>query len=145
VRELAERGVLDGDRGEYLCRGNVGDVFMPATLQAMISARIDRLEPGSKRALGAASVIGSRFDPGLLDDLVVEPAITDLVGAELIEQVGFTPRTEYAFRHPLIRTVAYESQLKSDRADLHRQVANAIEARGSPDEDAALIAEHLEA
>ena len=50
-----------------------------------------------------------------------------------------------AFRHPLIRTVAYESQLKSDRADLHRRAATVIEARGSPDEDAALIAEHLEA
>ena len=51
------------------------------------------------------------------------------------------------FRHPLIRAVAYESQLKSDRAELHRRVAAAIEARDpdSADENAALIAEHLEA
>ena len=51
------------------------------------------------------------------------------------------------FHHPLIRTVAYESQLKSDRAELHRRVAAAIEARdpASADENAALIAEHLEA
>ncbi len=51
------------------------------------------------------------------------------------------------FHHPLIRTVAYESQLKSDRAELHRRLAAAIEARDpeSVDENAALIAEHLEA
>ena len=59
----------------------------------------------------------------------------------------FTPRAEYAFRHPLIRTVAYEAQLKSDRAQLHRGLAAAIEAREpeSADQNAALIAEHLEA
>jgi len=61
--------------------------------------------------------------------------------------VRFTPRAEYAFRHPLIRTVAYESQLKSDRARLHRTLAAAIESRDpeSSDQNAALIAEHLEA
>ena len=59
----------------------------------------------------------------------------------------FTPQPEYVFRHPLIRAVAYESQLKSDRARLHRRLAAAIEA-GEPesaDQNAALIAEHLEA
>jgi hypothetical protein len=67
------------------------------------------------------------------------------LGAELIDQVRFTPTPEYVFCHPLIRAVAYESQLKSDRAELHRRVAAAIETRGTPDSDAALIAEHLEA
>ena len=71
----------------------------------------------------------------------------DLVEAELIDQVRFTPRAEYAFRHPLIRTVAYESQLKSDRAQLHRRLAAAIESRDpdSVEGNAALIAEHLDA
>jgi hypothetical protein len=55
--------------------------------------------------------------------------------------VKFTPCAEYAFRHPLIRAVAYGSQLKSDRAQLHRRLAAAIEARASVDENAALIAE----
>ena len=59
----------------------------------------------------------------------------------------FTPRAEYAFRHPLIRTVAYESQLKSDRAVLHRLLAADIASREpeAADQNAALIAEHLEA
>jgi hypothetical protein len=61
--------------------------------------------------------------------------------------VRFTRGPEYVFHHPLIRTVAYESQLKSDRAELHRRLAAAIEARDpeSVDQNAALIAEHLEA
>ncbi len=71
--------------------------------------------------------------------------VESLVDAQLVEQVRFTPRAEYGFRHPLIRTVAYESQLKSDRAQLHRRLAEAIQSRGTADEDAALIAEHLEA
>jgi hypothetical protein len=67
--------------------------------------------------------------------------------AEFIDQVSFTSQPEYVFHHPLIRAVAYESQLKSDRAELHRRVAAAIEAREpeSIDENAALIADHLEA
>ncbi len=145
VREMAERGVLDGSRGQYVCRPTVGHVTVPPSLQATIAARVDRLRPHAKLTLGASSVIGSRFDTDLLSHLVVDPVLDELVEAELIDQVGFTPRAEYTFRHPIMRAVVYESQLKSDRAELHRRVANAIEARGSPDDDAALIAEHLEA
>ena len=120
---------------------------MPATLQATIAARIDRLSPAAKRTLSAAAVIGSRFDPGLLETLGIEPFLKDLVGGRLVDQVRFTRQPEYVFHHPLIRTVAYESQLKSDRAELHRRLAAVIEARSpaSADENAALIAEHLEA
>ena len=72
-------------------------------------------------------------------------AVHELVTAELIDQVGFTPRAEYAFRHPLIRAVAYESQLRADRAEQHRKLAATIQRLGSADENAALIAEHLTA
>ena len=57
----------------------------------------------------------------MLDALGIEPALSDLVSAELIDQTAFNPQPEYAFRHPLVRAVAYESQLKSDRAQLHRR------------------------
>jgi adenylate cyclase len=147
VRDLAERGAIRGTRGAYLLDGDVAEVSVPATLQAAIAARVDRLSPAAKRTLSAAAVIGSRFSPDLLDSLGIEPIIDELVKAELVDQVGFAPRAEYAFRHPLIRSVAYESQLKSDRARLHRRLAAAIEERepDSVDENAALIAEHLEA
>jgi hypothetical protein len=110
-------------------------------------AHIDRLDPKAKRTLGAAAVIGSRFGLDLLTALGVEPVVTDLVAAQLVDQVTFTRQAEYAFHHPLIRAVAYESQLKSDRSQLHRRVADAIEAREpeSTDQNAALIAEHLQA
>jgi len=146
VRELAERGVLNGDRGGYICGKDGAEVTVPATLQATIAARIDRLEPDAKKTLNAAAVIGSRFTPELLAAVGDDPALDELLKAEVVDQVRLTPSTEFAFRHPLIRAVAYESQLKSDRAELHRRLAAAIEAREPElaDQNAALIAEHLE-
>jgi class 3 adenylate cyclase len=147
VRELAERGVLRGNRGAYVSTADAGEVGVPATLQATIAARIDRLDSAAKRTLSAAAVIGSRFSRGLLETLGVDPALEDLLGGELIDQIRFTGQPEFVFHHPLICTVAYESQLKSDRAELHRRVAGAIESRdpAAADQNAALIAEHLQA
>jgi hypothetical protein len=147
TRDLAERGVLAGDRSAYVSTAGAGEVGVPATLQATIAARIDRLEPAAKRTLSAAAVIGARFSRALLETLGIEPVLVDLLGAELIDQIRFTGQPEYVFHHPLIRTVAYEAQLKSDRAQMHRRLATAIESRdqGSGDQSAALVAEHLEA
>jgi hypothetical protein len=147
VRELAERGVLRGEEGAYLSPAEIAAVSVPVTLQATIAARIDRLDPKAKRTLSTAAVVGSRFGLDLVTMLGVEPVVDDLVAARLIDQIGFTRQPEYVFHHPLIRTVAYESQLKSDRAELHRRVAAAIESRNpvAADENAALIAEHQEA
>jgi len=145
VRDLAERGAIDGARGSYQPHGNVDDVTVPATLQAVIAARVDRLSSAAKRTLNAAAVIGSRFSPELVSALGIDPVVDELVSGELIDQICFTPLVEYAFRHPLIRTVAYESQLKSSRAELHQRLADAVEQRGPADENAALIAEHLKA
>jgi hypothetical protein len=147
VRDLAERGVLSGLRSAYLSVADLAEVSMPPTVQATIAARIDRLHPDAKRTLSAAAVIGSRFSRGLLDTLGINALLHELVGGEFIDQVTFTREPEYVFHHPLIRTVAYESQLKSGRAELHRRLATTIEA-GEPesaDGNAALIAEHLEA
>jgi predicted ATPase len=147
VRELAERGVLTGDRGGYVCGSALAELSVPATLQATIAARIDRLHLAAKRTVSAAAVIGSHFGPDLLTSLGIDVALDEPIMAELIDQVEFTPSAVYAFRHPLVRTVAYESQLKSDRAETHRRLAAAIEESNpeSVDENAALIAEHLEA
>jgi adenylate cyclase len=144
VRELAARGVLDGERGGYICQMDGGEVTVPGTVQATIGARIDRLDPRAKRTLTAAAVIGLRFGTDLLTELGVEPVVDELVQAELIDQVRFNPTAEYAFHHPLIRAVAYEAQLKSDRSKWHGRLAAVIQSR-YPDENAALIAEHLEA
>jgi hypothetical protein len=147
VRELAERGVLRGVPGAYLSAAEVGDVSVPVTLQAAIAARIDRLDAAAKRTLNAAAVLGARFDLDRLAALGVDAVVDDLLAAQLIDQVRFTRRPQYVFHHPSIRTVAYERQLEPDRAELHRRVAAAIESRNplAGDENAALIAEHLEA
>lgn len=147
VKDLAERGVLHGQQGARRVVTDVAEITVPATLHATIASRIDRLEPAAKRMLCAAAVIGSRFGVDLLNELGIEPAIADLLDAQLIDQVRFTAQPEYAFHHPLIRAVAYESQLKSDRAHMHRRIAASIVrgSSGADDRRAAVIAEHLDA
>src|SRR6478736_3259577 len=82
VRELAERGVLRGKPGAYVSTAEAAEVSVPATLQATIAARIDRLDPQAKRTLSAAAVVGSRFSPDLLETLGIEPVLEDLVAAQ---------------------------------------------------------------
>jgi adenylate cyclase len=147
VRDLVDRGVLQGQRGAYTCEEDVADVAVPPTVQAAIAARIDRLTPEAKKTLNATAVIGLRFDEALLGALVDGAILAPLVDAELVDQVTFTSCPEFAFHHPLIRAVAYRSQLTSVRADLHRRLA--VLLRGEADseitgEQAALIAEHFE-
>ncbi|MFO7163547.1 MAG: adenylate/guanylate cyclase domain-containing protein [Mycolicibacterium hassiacum] len=139
VRDLAERGILRGSRGAYRCAYAVSDVAVPATLQAAIGARIDRLGTAAKRTLHAAAVIGAQFDSGMLTTLCPDPDIDPLLASDLVEKAG---RDVYAFRHPLIQKVAHDSQLRSDRAKLHRRLACAIE---QVDANAGLIATHWEA
>ncbi|WP_353612399.1 adenylate/guanylate cyclase domain-containing protein [Mycobacterium sp. 852002-51961_SCH5331710] len=115
IRDFVERGVLQGRRGSYASTAEAADVSVPATLQATIAARIDRLDPAAKRTLSAASVVGSRFGTELLRALDIEPRPAELLTAQLIDQVTFTDEPEFVFHHPLIRAVAYEAQLKSEQ------------------------------
>jgi class 3 adenylate cyclase len=146
VRDLAERGVLQGNPGAFVARAGASVTGVPATLQATIAARIDRLGDAPKNALNAAAVIGTRFTESRLGDLVGQLCVDELLAADMIEKCDCDGGVEYGFRHPLIRTVAYESQLRSDRARLHRRLAAMIErdGPGTPDENAALIATHHE-
>ena len=147
VRDLAERGVLRGELGAYVSttRGGRGERACHPAGDHRRAYRSSR--PTSETHAERSGGGRDRASPDLLTALGVEPVVDDLVAAQLIDQVRFTQQREYVFHHPLIRAVAYESQLKSDRARLHRRLAAAIEAREpeSADENAALIAEHLEA
>jgi adenylate cyclase len=150
VRDLAGRNVLSGSRGAYRLTGEVDEIGVPATVQAVLAARIDRLPVATKSILNAAAVIGSQFDIDALQALRPEVAsaqLAELVSAELIDQTEFVPRQRYCFSHPLVRTVAYESQLSANRVEAHRKLAAAIAARNpdDADEQATLIATHLEA
>ena len=129
VRDLSERDVLVGGRGCYLCAEPVAEVHVPRTLQAVIAARIDRLDPAAKRTLNAASVIGSRFTPEMLATLNIDAAFGDLTAAELVDQTAFNPRARVhipASTHPgsRIRIAAEirsravaQARCRGDRAD----------------------------
>ena len=91
VRELAQRGVLAAERGGYVCRADVAEVSVPATVQAAIAARIDRLSAPAKRTVNAAAVIGARFGAELLAALGIDAVFDELLAAELIDQVSSTP------------------------------------------------------
>lgn len=150
VRDLVGRGLLLGNRGDYRLIGDLDSIAVPATVQSVIAARIDRLTVPDKSILNAAAVIGSSFDLDVLHAVLADTESGDLrnlVSAELIDQVQFLPKPRYAFRHPLVRAVAYESQLTATRGDGHRRLAAAIEARNpsAVEENSALIAQHLEA
>ena len=147
VRDLAERGDLEGGPGAYVCPREVGDVQVPPTLQAAIGARIDRLTPAAKRTLNAAAVIGARFGAELLERLLDSTDLGPLIEAKLIDQIAIGDEVEYAFHHPLTQQVAYESQLKSARSDLHRRAAAIMQqaAAATTGEGAAMIATQLRA
>ena len=118
-------------------------MHVPPTLQAAIGARIDRLTPTAKRTLNAAAVIGARFRADLLERLLDNTDLTPLIEAELVDQVGIGEDAEYAFHHPLTQKVAYESQLKAARSELHRRAAAIMQQRhaAATGEGAAMIAD----
>jgi adenylate cyclase len=142
VRDLVERGELEGDPGAYVCLREVRDIHVPASLQGIIGARIDRLTATAKRTLHAAAVVGARFDSDLLESLLDSVDVAPLIEAELVEQVAATPHATYAFCHPLIQAVAYESQLKAGRSELHRRVAAVMQRThgGFTGQEAAIVA-----
>jgi class 3 adenylate cyclase/tetratricopeptide (TPR) repeat protein len=152
VQSLVETGVLVGARGAYRLGKSVEDVGLPATVQSVLAARIDRLPEREKRVLQTASVIGKNFSEPMLrrvaelGDGDLPAALHALMNAEFIYEEALYPHAEYAFRHPLTQEVAYRSQLGEQRARVHAAVARAIEEleKGKLGERAALLAYHWE-
>jgi class 3 adenylate cyclase/tetratricopeptide (TPR) repeat protein len=152
VRALVEDGSLEGERGAYRLVGPVEQASVPASVQAVLSARIDRLGEREKAVLQAAAVIGKEF-PGPvlaqvagLEPAALDQALRELVTAEFIFEQELYPEAIYAFKHPLTQEVAYGSQLGERRSAVHAAVARAI-AEQNPeraDEQAALLAQHWE-
>lgn len=153
VQSLVESGSLQGERSAYRLVAPVTDAAVPATVQAVLSARIDRLSQTDKAVLQAAAVIGPEFSELLLTQVSrlemaeLDDALHNLVSAEFVYQSELSPEAVYAFLHPLTREVAYSSQLAERRAAMHAEVASAISEQ-NPDrleELAALIAGHWQA
>ena len=133
VRTLVETQVLVGERRAYRLAKS-GDTWqIPATAQAIVAARIDRLAPEHKRLLQAASVVGKDVPFALLH-AITDMAEDDLRGglgrlqaAEFLYETSLFPDLEYTFRHALTHEVAYGSLLQDRRRALHAGIVRAIE------------------
>ena len=152
VRELAEAGYLEGDRGAHRLARPIEDAGVPVTVQAVLGARIDRLDAEAKRLLQVASVLGKEVgEEGLamaagLDPEAMERALAELISGGFLYEAEIYPQRLLAFRHPLTREVAYGTQLASQREATHAAAARAmieLSPADRHDEQAALIADHL--
>jgi len=152
VRSLVESGALVGSRGGYRLRSPVESLEVPTSVQAVLSARIDRLAEREKLLLQKAAVIGKEFAEPILARVAELPAadlahaLSALCQAEFIHQESLYPIAEYAFAHPLTQEVALGSQLQEQRRHTHAAVARALREvePGRVDENAALLAHHCE-
>lgn len=151
VQSLVEAGSLQGTRGAYRLVTSVDHLEVPATVQAVLAARIDRLTEREKRLLQVASVIGKDFPESLLSAVAELPtdelkaSLTALDRGEFVYQQAIYPTVEYTFKHPLTQEVALGSLLRERKRTLHAEVARAIEALGGDlDERAPLLAHHWE-
>ncbi len=152
VQALAENGHLSGSPGNYRLASELDGLVLPATVEAGLAARIDRLPVREKALVQTMSVIGTEVAGPLLravsdlDESELGAAVEALAGAQLIVQQGSADAYSCAFKHPLTQDVAYGSLLSEPRARAHQRVASAL-ASASPgelDEHAALVAHHWE-
>ena len=137
VRMLIEMEALSGKPGAYQLRQDVPTLDIPASVHAIIGARIDRLAPEAKRLLQCAAVIGNRFLFALLEAVAETPADTlrhslnALKEAEFVFERQLFPDLEYSFKHALTHEVTYGSILRDRRNALHRLIGETIESQYS--------------
>jgi tetratricopeptide (TPR) repeat protein len=145
VRALAETRVLVGERGAYRLARPLTDIHVPAAVQSILAARIDRLAPAEKRLLQSAAVIGKNVPIALLATIADERddelrrGLATLQAAEFLYEANLFPDAEYTFKHALTHEVAYGSLLGERRRLLHARIADAMAVVYSD-----RAAEHLE-
>jgi class 3 adenylate cyclase/tetratricopeptide (TPR) repeat protein len=134
VRALVETGVLVGEPGAYRLAQPVDSLQVPATVQAVLAARIDRLPPEAKHLLQTAAVIGTEVPVPLLQaiaeapDEIVQRSLAQLQAAEFLYETRLFPEREYTFKHALTHEVAYGSLLLERRRTLHARIVASLEA-----------------
>jgi tetratricopeptide (TPR) repeat protein len=133
VRTLVETKALVGERGAYRLAQSVDTIRVPASVQAILSSRIDRLPTEQKRLLETAAVIGKDFTFTLLAAIADKPeeelrdGLQQLQTAEFVYETNLFPDLEYTFKHALTHEVAYGSLLHERRRALHSQIVDAVE------------------
>jgi len=134
VRTLVDTGVLVKETGAYRLAKPLEGLQMPATVQAVLAARIDRLPPAGKRLLQTAAVIGTDVPFPLLRAITDMPeealhrGLAHLQAAEFLYETSLFPEHEYTFKHALTHEVAYSSLLLERRRVLHARIVEALEA-----------------
>jgi tetratricopeptide (TPR) repeat protein len=124
---------LAGEREHYRLTRPIQAIQVPATVQVMLAARIDRLSPDDKRLLQVASVVGKDVPFTLLQAIAELPdetlrrGLEHLQAAEFLYETGLYPDLEYAFTHALTHEVTYAGLLHERRRDLHARIVEAIE------------------
>ena len=145
VRSLIDSGAVERDGDTWRATRRIDDVKVPETLAALITTRLDRLDDTTKLVTSTAAVIGRSFTRSLLevvldDGISVGAALGDLERRELIRETARLPEPTYRFTHALTQQTAYDSALVRTRRDLHRRLAEHLEAI-APD-DVADLARH---
>jgi tetratricopeptide (TPR) repeat protein len=147
VRTLVETRVLVGEPGTYRLVQALPTIQVPATVHAVLAARIDRLPPEEKHLLQTAAVIGTEVPLTLLQAIAELPeealhrGLTHLQAAEFLYETRLFPDLAYTFKHALTHEVAYGGLLQERRRMLHARIVEVLE-RLSPDR-LAEQAEHL--
>jgi tetratricopeptide (TPR) repeat protein len=133
ARTLVETGVLVGTPGAYCLAQALPTIQVPATVQAVLAARIDRLPPEEKRLLQTAAVIGTEVPLPLLQVIVDVPeaalhrGLAHLQAAKFLYETRLFPEPEYTFKHALTHEVAYSGLLHERRRGLHARIVDAME------------------
>jgi tetratricopeptide (TPR) repeat protein len=147
---LREEGAIVTDRGEVVLNRDIDSLRLPDTVQAVIRARLDRLDGDAREVLRVASVIGREFGRGLLvaaapREIDCARALDRLRSAALIQQVRVVPEPAYRFRHVLTQEVAYGSLLEHQRKSLHAAIGAAMEREAGTrvDDQADALAHHF--
>src|SRR6059036_3233773 len=134
VRTLVETGVLVGERGAYHLAQPLDTLQVPATVQALLAARLDRLPPEDKRLLQTAAVIGTEVPWPLLQAIADTPdealyrSLAHVQAAEFLYETSLFPEPAYTFKHNLTHEVASGSLLHERRRALHARIVEALEA-----------------
>ena len=151
MRHLIDRGdLIRGDAGDWITQSTGVEVSLPDSIQALLNARIDRLDEDTRRTLQVASVIGRQFMRSPLAALVDKPQrldqqLLDLQRMELIREVSRVPEPGYRFDHTLTQEVVYHNILQKERRAMHLRVAETIETlrEGSLPAVAPVLAHHF--
>jgi predicted ATPase len=133
VRTLVETGVLVGEAGAYVLVKPLDSLQVPATVQVVLAARIDRLPAEEKRLLQTAAVIGTEAPLPLLQavaelpEAALQRGLATLQAAEFLYETQLFPEQAYTFTHALTHEVAYGSLLQERQRALHSKIVAAIE------------------